>query len=355
MKFSQLIDRLGPLVVAHSDLASDVEVTGVAAIDDAAPGTISYIEGSKFASKIDQTAASALILPANWPDLQTKATAKGIVWLATSQPRLLFAQTIAQFYQSFKPAPSIHPTAVIDPTVKLGQRVAIGAHVVIQAGATIGDDVCIHPNVVLYPAVQIGDRTVLHANCAIQERTQIGADCVIHSGAVIGAEGFGFVPTREGWYKMEQSGYTVLEDGVEVGCNSGIDRPAVGETRIGRNTKIDSLVQIGHGCKVGEACAIAAQTGLAGGTTIGNRVILAGQVGVGNQVTIGDGATASAKAGVHKDVPPGQVVSGYPAVEHKVYLKASAIYSRLFDMYQAIKQIQKHLGLAELKSKGQEE
>ncbi len=347
MKFSELVNRLGDLVVECSDGATDREIIGVAAIDAATPGTISYAESDKFAGQIDQTAASALILPKGHQLLQAKATERDIAWMATPHPRLLFAQTIAQFYQPFKPAPGIHPTAVIDPTVTLGQRVAIGAHVVIQAHVTIGDEVCIHPNVVIYPAVQIGDRTVLHANCSIQERSQIGADCVIHSGAVIGAEGFGFVPTREGWLKMEQSGYTVLEDGVEVGCNAGIDRPAVGETRIGRNTKIDSLVQIGHGCKVGEACAFAAQVGLAGGTTIGNRVILAGQVGVGNQVTIGDGATASAKAGVHKDVPPGHVVSGYPAVEHKIYLKASAMYSRLFDMYQAIKQIQKHLGLKE--------
>jgi UDP-3-O-[3-hydroxymyristoyl] glucosamine N-acyltransferase len=348
MLFSQLVSRLGALVVSHSDLATDIEIVGVAAIDDAKPGTISYAEGDKFAAKVEQTTASALILPQN-AALQAKATERGIVWIATTQPRLLFAQTIALFYQPFQPAPGIHPTAVIDPTVKLGENVAIGAHVVIQAHAMIGNHVCIHPNVVIYPEVKIGDRTVLHANCSIQERAQIGADCVIHSGAVIGAEGFGFVPTREGWLKMQQSGYTVLEDGVEVGCNSGIDRPAVGETRIGRNTKIDSLVQIGHGCQIGEACALAAQVGLAGGTTVGKRVILAGQVGVGNQVTIGDGATASAKAGVHKDVLPGQIVSGYPAVEHRVYLKASAMYHRLYDMYQAIKQIQKHLGMKEVK------
>lgn len=333
-------------MLGHSDLAHDIEIMGVAAIDHATPGTISYAESDKFARLLDVTTASALILPQD-NRLQAKATARGIAWIATAQPRLLFAQTIAQFYQPFQPAPGIHPTAVIDPTVTLGQNVAIGAHVVIQPQVTIGHDVCIHPNVVIYPAVQIGDRTVLHANCSIQERTQIGADCVIHAGAVIGAEGFGFVPTRTGWLKMEQSGYTVLEDGVEVGCNSSIDRPAVGETRIGRNTKIDNLVQIGHGCQVGEACAFAAQVGLAGGTTIGNRVILAGQVGVGNQAKIGDGATASAKAGVLKDVSPGQIVSGYPAVDHKVYLKASAMYSRLFKMYQAIKQIQKHLGLKE--------
>jgi UDP-3-O-[3-hydroxymyristoyl] glucosamine N-acyltransferase len=225
----------------------------------------------------------------------------------------------------------------------VGQAVAIGAHVVIQPGVTIGDGVCIHPNVVIYPDSQIGDRTVLHANCVIHERARIGADCVIHAGAVIGSEGFGFVPIPSGWYKMQQSGYVVLEDGVEVGCNSTVDRPAVGETRIARNTKLDNLVHIGHGSQIGQNCAMAAQVGLAGGVKVGNGVILGGQVGVANQANIGDGAIAASKAGVHGSVSPGVIVSGTPAVPHKLFLKASAIYTRLPEMYQTLKQIQRRL------------
>lgn len=341
MKLSELVQKLGSVVVGSS-LSNDPEITGVAAIDEATPGAITYAESAKFTAQLKATQASAVILPPN-ETLQSLATERGLAWVATHQPRLVFAQAIAVFYQPFKPLPNIHPTAVIDPTAQIGQNVSIGAHAVIQANVKIGDEVCIHPNVVVYPDVSIGDRTVLHANCSIQERAKIGADCMIHCGAVIGSEGFGFVPTREGWYKMQQSGYVVLEDGVEVGCNSSIDRPAVGETRIGRNTKIDNLVQVGHGCKVGEACAFAAHVGIAGGVQIGNRVILAGQVGVANEAKMGDGSIASAKAGVHKDVPPGQVVSGYPAVDHKIYLKSSAIYNRLSEMYQAIKQLQKQL------------
>jgi UDP-3-O-[3-hydroxymyristoyl] glucosamine N-acyltransferase len=196
---------------------------------------------------------------------------------------------------------------------------------------------------VIYPDAQIGDRTILHANCTIHERSRIGADCVIHSGAVIGAEGFGFVPTPQGWFKMEQSGCTVLEDGVEVGCNSTIDRPAVGETRVGRNTKIDNLVQIGHGCQVGQNCAFAAQVGMAGGVKVGNGVILAGQAGIANQAKIGDGAIASAKAGIHNDVEPGAIVSGIPALPHKHFLKVAAVYSRLPEIYQTLKQLQRRL------------
>ncbi len=342
MKFSEIVQKLGDIATKNSLPDNDIELTGIAAIDEATANTISYIEGAKFASQIATTSASALILPLD-AALQNRAQERGIAWICTSQPRLLFAQAIALFYQPYRPTPAIHPTAVIHPTAQIGKDVYIGAHAVIEADVHIGDRVCIHPNVVIYPQAQIGRRTTLHANCTISERTQIGSDCVIHSGSVIGAEGFGFVPIPTGWYKMEQSGITVLEDGVEVGCNSTIDRPAVGETRIGKQTKLDNLVQIGHGCQIGANCAIAAQVGLAGGVKIGDRVILAGQVGVANQAKIGNGAIASAKAGIHSDVEPGAIVSGSPAIPHKLYIKAAAVYNRLPEIYQTIKKLQKQL------------
>lgn len=346
MKFSEIVQKLSDAATGNSltsDKDNDLEIIGVAAVDEASFGTLSYIDGAKFAAQIQKTQASALILPTD-EALQAQAQERGIAWIATSQPRLLFARAIALFYQPFHPAPQIHPTAVIDPTADLGNDLYIGAHVVIQAGVKIGNSVCIHPNVVIYPDSQIGDHTVLHANCTIQERTRIGADCVIHSGAVIGGEGFGFVPSASGWVKMQQSGYTVLEDGVEVGCNSTIDRPAVGETRIGRNTKMDNMVHIGHGSQIGANCAIAAQVGMAGGTKVGNQVILAGQVGIANQAKVGDGVIASAKTGIHSDIQPGIIVSGYPAVPHKIWLKAATIYNRLPEIYQTLKQLQKRLG-----------
>jgi UDP-3-O-[3-hydroxymyristoyl] glucosamine N-acyltransferase len=345
MKFSLIVEKLGENAI-NSSLANqpklDPEITGLAAVDEATIGTISYIEGAKFASALDKTNANALILPAD-ESLQSKAQEKGIAWIATKEPRLLFAKTIKLFYQPWQPAPSIHPSAVIDETAKIGDDVYIGAHVVIQQNVEIGNNACIHPNVAIYPDVIIGDRTVLHANCTIHERSRIGADCVIHSGTVIGAEGFGFVPTATGWFKMEQSGYTVLEDRVEIGSNSAVDRPAVGETRIGSNTVIDNLVQIGHGTQVGSGCAIAGQSATAGGVKIGNRVILAGQSGVANQVKIGDGAIVSAKAGVHSSVAPGEIVSGNPAIPYKIYLKSSAIIQKLPEIYQYIKQLQRKL------------
>lgn len=345
MKFSEIVQKLGEAAADNSlslNKNYDPDLPGLAPVEEATAGTLSYIEGAKFAVQVATTQASALILPLD-ETLQAQAQQRGIAWIATPHPRLLFARAIALYYQPFHPAPEIHPSAVIHPSVKVGEDVYIGAHVVIQQDAVIGNYVCIHPNVVIYPEVHIGDRTVLHANCTIQERSRIGGNCVIHSGAVIGGEGFGFVPSATGWVKMEQSGYTVLEDGVEVGSNSAIDRPAVGETRIGRNTKIDNLVQIGHGCQIGANCAFAAHVGIAGGAKIGNQVILAGQVGIGNQVQVGDRAIASAKAGIHHDIPAGTTVSGMPAIPHKTFLKASAIYNRLPEIYQTLKQLQRSL------------
>lgn len=341
MQFQEIIAKLDQAARNNSlTQAQDLnpEITGVAAVDEATKGKLSYIEGGKFAAQIATTQASALILPTN-ETLQSQATARNIAWIATPQPRLLFAQAIALYYQPFKPSPGIHSTAVVASNTKIGQDVYIGANVVIQEGVSIGDRVIIHPNVVIYPDVTIGNDTILHANCTIHERTQIGSRCVIHSGAAIGSEGFGFVPTATGWYKMEQSGCTILEDGVEIGCNSAVDRPAVGETRIGHNTKLDNLVQIGHGCQIGHSCGMASQVGLAGGAIIGNQVMLGGQVGVANQVVVGDRVIATGQTGITGNVSPGEMVSGMPHLPSKLYRRLFVIYKKLPEIYQIYKQL----------------
>ena len=344
MKFSDLVQQLG--IAEASSLEQfperDPDLTAAAAVKNATPGTIAYIGGAKVANTIHTTAASALILPKN-EALQENANERQIAWVSTANPRLGFSIAIALFYQPFRLSPGIHPSAVIDPTVEIGQNAAIGAHVVIHAGTQIGDDVCIHANAVVYPGVSIGDRTTLHANCVIHERSQIGSDCVIHCGAVIGSEGFGFVPIEEGWHKMNQSGITVLEDFVEVGCNSTIDRPSVGETRIRQQTKVDNLVQVAHNCDIGPASALAAQVGLAGGVHTGKRVILGGQVGAADQTQIGDGVQAGSKAGLHGTVKPGSIMMGNPATPYRTFLKASAVYSRLPEMQRTLRQLQRQV------------
>ncbi|MEO0455709.1 MAG: UDP-3-O-(3-hydroxymyristoyl)glucosamine N-acyltransferase [Cyanobacteria bacterium P01_A01_bin.114] len=347
MKFSELVERLGAAVQTSSldqQPGLDPEISGVGAIASAPPNTLSYIEGAKYAAQVETTQARALILPMDLA-LQAQAQARQIAWVATPQPRLVFAQAIAQFYQPFQPAPEIHPSAVIHSTVQVGKDVYIGPHVAIQANVVLGDGVCIHPNVTIYPDAHLGDRTVLHASCVIHERAHIGADCVIHAGAVVGSEGFGFVPSAQGLVKMHQSGRVVLEDAVEIGCNTSIDRPAIGETRIGRNTKLDNLVQIGHGCTIGQSTALSAQVGLAGRVHVGNGVMMGGQVGISNDVNVGDGAIATARSGVIGDIAPKTIVSGFPAIPNRLWLKASAIYKKLPGLYQTVRTLQKRTEL----------
>ncbi|NMG57859.1 UDP-3-O-(3-hydroxymyristoyl)glucosamine N-acyltransferase [Geitlerinema sp. P-1104] len=343
MNFSELVAQLAEAGVIGSFSAdAHLDIVNVAAIEEAETGSLSFIEGDSYANYLQSTRASAVILPDD-ELLQQQAQERGIAWISSASPKALFADAISLFYQPYRPAPGRHPTAIIHESATLGANVSVGAHVVIDANVDIGDDVCIAANVVLYPGVIIGDRSYLHANCTIHERTQIGVDCIIQSGVVLGAEGFGFVPSASGLKRMEQSGCVVIEAGVEIGCNSTVDRPAVGETRIGANTKIDNLVQIGHGCRIGKNCAICAQVGLAGGVTLGDGVTLAGQVGVANRAKIGAGATASAKTGIHRDVKAGALVSGFPAIDNALWRRSAALYKRLPEFYQSLRQIQQRL------------
>ncbi|MBX2864790.1 MAG: UDP-3-O-(3-hydroxymyristoyl)glucosamine N-acyltransferase [Leptolyngbyaceae cyanobacterium MAG.088] len=344
MRFSEIVEQLGMAEASSLEAQPDLnpEITGVSAVQDSQPNTISYVEGTKFAPYIEQTANAALILPMN-ASLQAQATEQGIAWVSTQAPRLGFARAIALFYQPFHLSPGIHPTAIIDPTAKIGTNVAIGPHVVIHNAAIIEDNVCIHPQVVIYPQAHVGANTTLHASCVIHERAQVGQHCIIHAGAVIGSEGFGFVPTPQGWEKMHQSGIVVLEDHVEVGCNSAIDRPAVGETRIGQNSKLDNLVHVAHNCQLANNCVLAAQVGLAGGVELEPLVVLGGQVGVANNAKIGKGAQAGSKAGLHSNVPAGSVMMGSPASPYRTYLKSSAIYNRLPEMHRTLKKLQKQV------------
>lgn len=348
MKFSEIVGQLGIAETSSLESQPDLnpDIVGVSAVQDSLPNTISYIEGKKFAPYIEQTSNAALILPMD-STLQAQATERGLAWVGTQEPRLGFARAIALFYHPFNLSPGIHPTAIIEATATIGRNVAIGPYVVIHGDTTIGDNVCIHPQVVIYPGAHIGENTVLHASCVIHERAQIGNHCIIHAGAVIGSEGFGFVPTAQGWEKMHQSGMVVLEDHVEIGCNAAVDRPAVGETRIGHNSKLDNLVHVAHNCQLADNCVLAAQVGLAGGVELEPLVILGGQVGVANNAKIGKGAQAGSKAGLHSNVPAGSIMMGTPASPYRTYLKSSAIYNRLPDMHRTLKQLQQQVAQLE--------
>lgn len=262
--------------------------------------------------------------------------------MALRNPRLAFAEALDALYPRQRPPAGIHASAVIDPGATLGPGVHVGAHGVVAAGSSLGAGSILHPGVVVYGDVEVGEGCELHAGAVLHPGSRLGRGCVVHSNAVVGSEGFGFVPTASGWRKMPQTGLVVLEEGVEVGCGSTIDRPSVGETRIGAGTKIDNLVHIGHGVVTGRGCALAAQVGIAGGAKLGNGVILAGQVGVANRATIGDRAIASSKSGIHGDVAAGEVVSGYPAIPNRLWLRCSAVFNKLPDMARSLRQLKNH-------------
>jgi UDP-3-O-[3-hydroxymyristoyl] glucosamine N-acyltransferase len=346
MRFSSLLAQLSSVESGcRRALADDPELYGAEAIDRAGPGELSFLEpGHALAATLGGCRAGALLIPARGEEaeaLQQQASAQGIAWVALADPRLGFAEALEQLYPRPRPTPGRHPSAVVDPGARLGAAVSIGPLVVIAEGAVVGDGCVLHPGVVLYGDVELGEACELHAGAVLHPGSRLGRGCVVHSNAVIASEGFGFVPTAAGWRKMPQTGRVVLEDGVEVGCGSTIDRPAVGETRIGAGTKIDNLVHVGHGVVTGRSCALAALVGIAGGAVLGEGVILAGQVGVANRARIGDRAIASSKSGIHGEVAAGEVVSGYPAIPNRLWLRCSAAFSKLPEMARTLRALQR--------------
>jgi UDP-3-O-[3-hydroxymyristoyl] glucosamine N-acyltransferase len=340
MRFSRLLSQLAAVEEAcPRHLAADPEIEGAESLERAGAGQLSFLEpGHAPAASLETTTAAAVLLFPD-PDLQDLASARGLAWAAVPQPRLAFAEALDALFPRRRPAPGVHPTAVVSADAQLATDVHVGPHGVIGPGCVVAEGCVLHPGVVLLDDVQLGRCCEIHANAVLHPGARLGEGCVVHSGAVIGSEGFGFVPTPGGWRKMPQTGRVVLEDGVEVGCGSMIDRPAVGETRVGAGTKIDNLVHVGHGVTIGRGCALAAQVGIAGGARLGNGVILAGQVGVANRATLGDGAIASSKSGIHGDVPAGEVVSGYPAIPNRLWLRCSAAFSKLPEMARSLRQL----------------
>lgn len=341
MRFSDLLTRISQVGGATPrHLGSDPELGGGQALDQAGAGQLAFLDaGHAMASALAASNAAAVLLPLD-AELQRQASERGLAWVALADPRLGFAEALEALNPRPRPPAGVHPSAVIDLSARLGAGVHVGPRVVVGAGCRIGHGSTLHPGCVLYDDVHLGEDCEVHANAVLHPGTRLGRRCVIHSAAVIGSEGFGFVPTPTGWRKMPQTGRVVLEDAVEVGCGSMVDRPAVGETRLGAGSKIDNLVHVGHGVHLGRGCALAAQVGIAGGAVLGHGVILAGQVGVANRARIGDRAIASSKSGIHGEVAAGEVVSGYPAIPNRLWLRCSAAFSRLPDMARTLRVLQ---------------
>ena len=319
----------------HGD--PDLEITGVAGLDQAGSTDLTFLANPKYAHKVKNTRAAAVLvsepLPFNPP-----------ASLVSANPYHDFARALEFFYQPPRPAPGIHPTAAIAPTARIGENASIGAFAVIGENVAIGRNAVLHPHVVIYAGVEIGDDFTAHSHSTVREFCRIGSRVILQNGVVIGGDGFGFAKTSAGThYKIAQSGVTVIEDDVEIQTLSSIDRATVGETRVRRGAKIDSLVQVGHACVVGEDNIICAQTGLAGSSILEKNVLLAGQVGISGHLTIHDNAVVYAQSGVGGDVAAGAVISGSPAFEVRDWLRAVTAFPRLPDLLKTMRQLEKRI------------
>jgi UDP-3-O-[3-hydroxymyristoyl] glucosamine N-acyltransferase len=309
----------------------DLEITGLNGIEQAGPGELTFVSNPKYAAAARTTKATAVIVSEDFPAIPA-------AMLRTKNPYLTFARALELFHVPVRYAPGVHPTAVVDAGARIGAGAHIGPYVVVGEGVTIGVNAVLLAHVVIYRGVTIGDNFFAHAHAVVRENCRIGNNVLLQNGVVIGGDGFGFAKTAEGrWHKIPQPAPVVIEDDVEVQANSCIDRASVGETHIGRGVKVDNLVQVGHGSRVGSDTLLCAQVGLAGSSNIGNRVILTGQVGVVGHCKVGDNAIVTPQSGVAGNIPAGALVSGAPAVDHKAWLKYSAILPRLPEIARALR------------------
>lgn len=334
--------RLGDIArLLEADLEGDaeIEIRACAALEAAGPGTITFLADPRHRGRLAATRASAVILPRD-------GTPSPVPALRVAQPYLAFVQVLERLHPAPRPAPGVHPTAILGRETRLGPNAHVGPYAVIGDRVVIGADAVIHARVTVYDGVEIGDGFTAHAGVVVREGVRIGHRVTLHAGAVIGSDGFGFLPLPDGARKIPQVGTVVLEDDVEIGANSTVDRAMLGETRIGRGTKLDNLVMVGHGSTIGPGCLLAAQVGLAGGTRLEARVMMGGQAGASGHLTIGEGARVAAQAGVHQDLPAGAVVGGSPAVPVETYRRVSAALSRVPDALRRLRRLERRLGLS---------
>jgi UDP-3-O-[3-hydroxymyristoyl] glucosamine N-acyltransferase len=314
-----------------------IEISRVATIHEAGPGELTFLANPKYERALASTRAAAVILRDDSP-------AAPCAMLRTRDPYLAFARAVGLFAPVHVPAKGVHAMAAIAATAVMGRDVSIGPFVAVGDGASIGDRTVIHPNVTIGPGARIGSDCVIHSNVALRERVAVGDRVILQNGVVIGGDGYGFVRRGDGTHeKIPQVATVVIEDDVELGANTTVDRPAIGETRIKAGTKIDNLVQIGHGVTVGRNVLMAAQVGIAGSTEIQDNVMFGGQVGVGGHLTIGRGAVAVGQSGVTNSLEPGVMVAGYPAIDSREWRKASVLFKRLPELKRRIEALEARL------------
>ena len=337
MELGDLAARLGCRLVGDGA----IEVTRLAAITRAEAGDLTFLANPRYTSALLRTRASAVILGDDAPDAPC-------AMLRTPSPYLAFAKAVGLFTQEVKPQEGIDPLAAVAPGARIGTGVSIGPFAAIEDGASVGDRTILYPGASVGRDARIGEDCVVHARVSIREGTRIGDRVILQDGAVVGSDGFAYAQRPDGTHeKIPQPGIVVVEDDVEIGANTTIDRPALGETRIGAGTKIDNLVQIAHGVTVGRNTLIVAQVGIAGSTTIGDNVVLAGQVGVAGHLEIGQGARATGKSVITNSLEAGAFVSGCPAIPNRDWRKSSVLFHRLPELRKALMDLESRIAALE--------
>lgn len=331
MKLGEVAHLVGGQLVG----AAGVEITGVAPIGQAGPSDLTFVANPRYRPLLKTTKAAAAIV-------DTETEFPGLALVRHANPYYAFLLALRHFHPDERPVASgIHPLAFVAPDAVLGKEIGIGPFVAVESRAKIGDRTLVAAGSYIGREVEIGEDCVIYPNVTIREKAKIGCRVTIHSGTVIGADGFGYAKEKGVYHKIPQVGMVVIEDDVEIGANVAIDRATMGETRIGRGTKIDNLVQIAHNVKIGENSILVSQVGISGSTEVGKNVTIAGQVGLTGHIHVGDGAVIAAQSGVHRDLKPGQIVLGSPAREMQKSKRIEAIISNLPEYIEKLKRLEK--------------
>lgn len=341
MKLRDVAAALGcDLLAGEMTGSGDLEITGVAGMERAGPTELTFLANPKYAHKLKHSRAGAILV-----SKPIEPAAHGMSQIISANPYLDFARALELFYQPPRPAPGVHPMASVAASAKIGENASIGAFAAVGENVIIGKNAVLHPQVVIYEGARIGDDFYAHSHAVVREFCQVGHRVILQNGAVVGGDGFGFAKRADGThYKIVQSGVTVIEDDVEIQTLTSVDRATVGETRVRRGAKIDSLVQVGHASEVGEDNIICALTGLAGSTVLKKNVLLAGQVGVSGHLTIHDNAIIYAQSGIGGDVPAGAVMSGSPAFEAREWLRAITAFPKLPEILKRLRELERRVG-----------
>jgi UDP-3-O-[3-hydroxymyristoyl] glucosamine N-acyltransferase len=330
------LEEIAAYLGGRVDGDGGVLIGGLATLDDAGEGQLTFLANPKYAAKVATTKATAVLLPEG-------GNAHGHNAIFHPNPYLAFAKLLTLFYTAPPARLGVMPGAFVAEGAKIGSDVTIYPGASVGAGAVVGDRVTLHPGVAVYPGAVIGDDVTLYANVSIRERCRVGNRVTIHDGTVVGSDGFGYAPDGKSWYKIPQIGIVIIEDDVEVGSNTVIDRAALEATRIRRGTKIDNLVQIAHNCVIGENCMIVSQVGISGSTQVGNHVTMGGQVGVAGHLKIGDNVMIGAKSGVPSNIAPNQVMSGIPVIPHRDWLRTSGLIPKLPEIRKTVTSLEKRV------------